>query len=127
MNGVQFMMPVWFRECNRRKTEFLMNVKPTSVKSKELFRLSFAFSFTYDAKLYRTVNIEPEFDEFERSNRIETSTFGACLPRRTVKDISNASRWYKNETLPKIERFPLGRCKRNPHHSIRSHDGLLEK
>ena len=127
MNRVQVMMPVWFRECNRRKTEFLMNVKSTSVKSKELFRLSFAFSFTYDAKLYRTVNIEPEFDEFERSNRIETSTFGARLPRRTFKDSSKASRSYKNEILLKIERFPLGRCNTKPHYSIKSHDDLLER
>jgi len=34
-------------------------VKPSSVQSNELLRLSFAFSFTYVAKLNRTVNIDP--------------------------------------------------------------------
>ena len=37
-------------------------VKPSSVQSNELLRLSFAFSFTYVAKLNRTVNIEPEIE-----------------------------------------------------------------
>ena len=41
------------------------NAKPSSVQSNELLRLSFAFSFTYVAKLNRTVNIEPEFDLHE--------------------------------------------------------------
>ena len=25
------------------------------------------------------------------------------------------TRWYENETLPKIGRVPLGRCKTDPH------------
>ena len=33
------------------------------------------------------------------------------------RDFHGDTRWYKNETLPKID----------PHYSMRSHDGLLER
>ena len=56
-------------------------VKPSSVQSNELLRLSFAFSFTYVAKLNRTVNIDPEFDlhEFWRLKRVQTLIFSVIL------------------------------------------------
>ena len=56
-------------------------VKPSSVQSNELLRLSFAFSFTYVAKLNRTVNIEPEFDlhEFWRVKEGPNADFSVIL------------------------------------------------
>ena len=50
----------WCRTKTTENNWIFNEVKPSSVQSNELVRLSFAFSFTYVAKLNITVNIEPE-------------------------------------------------------------------
>ena len=77
------------------------NAKPSSVQSNELLRLSFAFSFTYVAKLNRTVNIEPEFDlyEFDLQKNGSKLSFLAWFLVQLV--------WWKSESrLPWRRTFP---------------------